>query len=314
MKKYLKYQPAWLQLVMFISFTLIFSLIAGSIVSPIILNAYQLNFNDLSDFSKPNVIPALKALQTILSITLFFIPSLLFAYLSDSRPLHYIGFRKPVPVFFMAIAMIVMVSAFPMVAWLGDLNQHMHLPQNWKRVENWMRKAEADSNIMLRHLLKMNSIKDLLAMLITLALIPAIVEEFFFRGILQRLFVQILKRPWAGIIVTAIIFSAIHGQFLGFFPRAVLGIVLGALFWFSGSLWPGIVAHFINNALQIILVYYNPGFADQEPNFAVGLITGSTLIVAGLLWWMSRISQTSYAEVYDTDDDFPIGPRDTYTE
>jgi membrane protease YdiL (CAAX protease family) len=207
-----------------------------------------------------------------------------------------------------------MLAAFPMVAWLGELNQHMHLPRSWSSLENLIRKAESDSTTMLRHLLEMKSPMDLVAMLFTLAIIPAIVEEFFFRGVLQRLFIQIMKRPGAGIVITAIIFSAVHGQFLGFFPRVVLGIVLGALFWYSGSLWPGILAHFVNNALQIILVYYNPGFAEQDPNFSVGLITGSILIVAGLLWWMRRISQTSYAEMYDTDDDFPIGRRDQYSE
>lgn len=312
MKKYLKHQPAWLQLTMFVSFTMVFALVAGLIIPPLILHGYGLTFKDITNFSQPNVIPALKALQTVLSITLFVVPSLLFAQVSDANPLHYIGFRKPVPLFYLVIAVIVMIAAFPMVAWLGDLNQNMHLPDNLKIVEDKMRKAEAESNVMLRHFLEMKSLKDLLAMLVMLALIPAIVEEFFFRGVLQRLLIQVLKRPWAGIIVTAIIFSAIHGQFLGFFPRAVLGIVLGALFWYSGSLWPGILGHFVNNALQIILVYYNQDFVEKEPNFAVWLITGSTLVVIGLIWWMGRITQTSYTEVYDTDDDFNIGPRDQY--
>lgn len=314
MKNYLKYQPPWVQLISFVSFTMIFAFIVSLLIPPVILNAYGLEFSDLSDYSNPHVVSAIKILQTILSITLFLIPSLLFSQLSDARPLHYIGFRKPMPMYFLIIAVIVMLSAFPMVAWLGDLNQHMHLPKGFKGMENWIRKAENESNMMLRHLLEMNSPKDLLAMLITLAVIPAMVEEFFFRGVLQRLLIQILKRPWAGIILTGMIFSAIHGQFLGFLPRAALGIILGALFWYSGSLWPGILAHFVNNALQIIVVYFNPGTADQDPNFSVGLITVSIFVVAALVWWMRKISQTTYAEVYDTDDDFNIGRRDQYSE
>ncbi|MEJ7767813.1 MAG: CPBP family intramembrane glutamic endopeptidase [Chitinophagaceae bacterium] len=313
MKKYLKHQPAWVQLVLFISFTLITSVVAQAFVIPLILKAYGLNLQDLRNYSEPSVVPALKALQAVLSIIIFLVPPLLFAHISDARPLHYIGFRKPVPIMFLAIATIVMVAAFPMVAWLGEINQHLHLPKSMKSLESSLRKAETDSNVMLKHLLKMNSVKDLLAMLVTLAVIPAIVEEFFFRGVLQRLLIQIMKRPWTGIILTAVIFSAIHGQFLGFFPRAVLGVVLGALFWNSGSLWPGILAHFLNNALQVIMVYINPGLADQEPDFTASIVTGSILVVLGSIWWMSRISQTSYAEVYDTDDDFPIGRRDEYS-
>ena len=158
----------------------------------------------------------------------------------------------------------------------------------------------------------MKSINDLITMLVILAILPAIAEEVFFRGVLQRLFIQITRRPWIGIIITAMIFSALHGQFLGFIPRLVLGIVLGALYWYSGSIYPGMIAHFLNNAVQVILVYYSPQFLDKDPNFAAGLIAGSTIIVIGLTWWMKKISQTTYAEVYDTDDDFHIGPRDQY--
>jgi hypothetical protein len=51
---------------------------------------------------------------------------------------------------------------------------------------------------------------------------------------------------------------------------------------------------------------------EKEPEFSVGLVAGSTLLVVLITWWMKKISQTSYAEVYDTDDDFTIGPRDQY--
>jgi membrane protease YdiL (CAAX protease family) len=126
------------------------------------------------------------------------------------------------------------------------------------------------------------------------------------------LFIQITTRPWLGILITATIFSALHGQFLGFVPRLILGIVLGALYWFSGSIYPGIIAHFLNNAVQVVLIYVSPQFLETEPNFAAGIIAGSTFIVCALTWWMIKVSQTSYTEVYDTEDDFHIGPRDEY--
>ena len=315
MNKYLKYQPAWLQLIIFASLTVVSFLIAGLIVTPVIANFYDLRLADLSpfNFENPNVVAALGAFQSALSITLFLVPSLLFSYLSDPRPLHYIGCRKPVPLFFFVIAIVVMVSALPLVVWLGELNHNVHFSKQWSGLENWIKQAEKDSNVMLRHLLVMKSPKDLFTMLIVLAVVPAFVEEFFFMGVLQRLFIQIFKRPWTGIIVSAIIFSAIHGQFLGFLPRVVLGIILGALFWYSGSLWPGILAHFVHNGLQVVVAYLNPALIEKDPNVTSLMITGSTLLILGLTWWMTRISQTSYAEVYDTDDDFTIGPRDQFT-
>src|SRR3989337_2434307 len=141
MNKYLKYQPAWLQLIIFASFTVVFFLIAAAMVTPIIAKFYDLRLTDLSpfNFENPNGIAALKVFQTVLSVTLFLVPSLLFSYLSDARPLHYIGFRKPVPLFFFVIALVVMVSALPLVAWLGELNQNIHFSKQWSGLENWIK-------------------------------------------------------------------------------------------------------------------------------------------------------------------------------
>ena len=44
-------------------------------------------------------------------------------------------------------------------------------------------------------------------------------------------------------------------QFFGFLPRFFLGIILGYLFYYSGNLWMSIIAHFINNALAVLLMY-----------------------------------------------------------
>lgn len=315
MNKYLKYQHPWIQLILFGTFTVVFFLVALAVIIPIVANAYGLGPKDLTsfDYSKPQTLAALKMLQSVFSLVLFFIPSLLFAYLSAPRPMHYIGFRKPVPEIFFLFAVLIILSAIPMVAWLGTLNRNFHLPKSLAGLEQSIRKTESENDNMVQHLLNMHSPKDLVSMLVIVGVIPAVVEELFFRGVLQRLFIQITRSPWFGIIITSVIFSAIHGQFLGFVPRAVLGMVLGGLFWYSGSLWPGILAHFINNALQVILVYYNPKLADSDPTFAAWVIAASTLAVAALLYRMRKASQTSYAEVYDTDDDFHIGPRDQYT-
>jgi membrane protease YdiL (CAAX protease family) len=57
-----------------------------------------------------------------------------------------------------------------------------------------------------------------------MAAIPALCEEWLFRGVIQKKLVTTLPKPWMGIVLTAIIFSAIHFQFAGFIPRMFLGI------------------------------------------------------------------------------------------
>jgi membrane protease YdiL (CAAX protease family) len=314
MNTYLKYKPGWLQLLIFGSLTFGIYLVVGFIALSVVANYYHISRADFEtlDLANPVMISAVKALQVILSIAIFLVPSLVFAYLSDAKPLAYIGFKHPVPASFYLIGVVLLVASFPMVEWLSEINQNFHLPKSMHEVEKIIRDSEAQSSKMVKTFLNMKSPRDLVMTLFLLAIVPAIAEEAFFRGVLQRLFIFITKRPWVGIIFTSVIFSALHGQFLGFLPRLVLGIFLGVLYWYSGSLWPGIVVHFINNAAQVIMVYYNPQFAEKDANFSVLLVTASTIIVIGIISYMTRISQTRFAEVYDTDDDFHIGPRDQY--
>lgn len=89
--------------------------------------------------------------------------------------------------------------------------------------------------------------------LVIVAFLPALCEEFTFRGILQPLFAKWTNNIHAGIWASAFLFSAIHLQFHGFLPRMILGAGLGYLVVYSGSLWPAIIAHFFNNASAVLL-------------------------------------------------------------
>jgi len=95
----------------------------------------------------------------------------------------------------------------------------------------------------------------LLINIVIMAFLPAIFEEFLFRGTLQPLFTKWFANKHVAIIVTAFIFSAIHFQFYGFIPRFLLGIYLGYLLVWSQSLWLPIIAHFMHNATSLIFDY-----------------------------------------------------------
>jgi membrane protease YdiL (CAAX protease family) len=101
----------------------------------------------------------------------------------------------------------------------------------------------------------MNHLGDLLLNLLVIAIVPAIGEELLFRGYLQQSFSNWLSNPHVAIIVTAVLFSAIHLHFQAFLPRFILGVLLGYLFYWSGSLWLPILAHFANNAQAVIISY-----------------------------------------------------------
>jgi membrane protease YdiL (CAAX protease family) len=146
--------------------------------------------------------------------------------------------------------------------------------------------------------LKVHHPYDPVINVLIMAVVPAFCEEVCFRGALQRIMIQICKRPMAGILVSAFLFSFFHFQFEGFLPRMFLGVLLGAAYWYSGSLWVPIIAHFFFNASQILLAMYDPGIVSKNPTIPLKLVLFSLVIVAGLFYALRKGSKTTYEGVY----------------
>jgi len=99
--------------------------------------------------------------------------------------------------------------------------------------------------------------------ILSVALVPAIFEELAFRGALQPLLIKATGKPWLGIAIASVIFSAIHFQFYGFLPRVFLGALFGWFAYRSGSLLPGMIAHFVNNAGAAITLWYTGSMTED---------------------------------------------------
>jgi membrane protease YdiL (CAAX protease family) len=229
----------------------------------------------------------IKLVQAVDSILLFGIPSYFYSRLTfKERPLYHLGFRPAVRWLFYLLAVLLLATAFPFEGWLGILNRRLPLP-------HWMIQLEKDNDSQVTTLLKVTGPFDVFVNLLVVAVIPAIFEEMCFRGALQKIMIQLCRSPWAGIIVTAILFSAFHMQFQGFFPRMFLGILLGAAYWYSGSLWTCILAHCFFNGIQVVAATYYPKAVDENPSIPFLVVLISLLFVLGLLAGMSGMSRMS---------------------
>lgn len=144
----------------------------------------------------------------------------------------------------------------PVLEWVTLANQKMVLPDFLKSLEKWMRAKEDEAMNTTLLLLKMSTIKDLLINLFMIALLPGIAEELMFRGGVQRTANRMFNNQHVAIWLSAFIFSAIHVQFYGFLPRLLLGAGFGYLYYWSGSLWYSMLAHFLNNGYAVCAAYY----------------------------------------------------------
>ena len=212
-----------------------------------------LNFEDLTN---PHIVLVLKYMQVIQTFGLFIIPSLILSYLFSGNAGSVFNYGINPKYKTILILVLVMIIAIPFMNLLVELNSRMKFPGFLSSVEKWMRNSEDSAARLTDAFLKAGSIKGLLLNVFIIGLMPAIGEELIFRGILQRIFVEWTKSRHWGIIISALIFSAIHLQFYGFIPRFLLGAFFGYLLEWSGTIWLPIIAHFVNNAFSVIVSYF----------------------------------------------------------
>lgn len=219
----------------------------------------------------PKYIPALKIILTAQQIGLFLTPAILLAVTEGKKPNQFYGMKMP-RVNPLLIVILIMVVSIPAMGFINELNQKMHLPNFLKGIEAWMRKMEDEGMVTTMAILKMNNFTDYILNLTVIAIIPAICEELIFRGGLQRTFLRLFKNPHVAIWTSAIIFSSIHFQFFGFFPRLFLGAAFGYIYFWTGSIWHAIIAHFLNNAFAVSMAYYfqkNNMPINQDENMSI---------------------------------------------
>ena len=199
----------------------------------------------------PHFITALWILQIISTTLPLFVAAMLFAQLVVNdvkdyiKPTLKISWLLPVLVVFISLA------SFPLIEYLSNLNQKMTLPP----FLHWMRAFEDSAEKLTNAMLQMKTIWSMVFNVIFIGLLTAIVEEFMFRGCIQTIFKRWTKNTHVAIWITAILFSAFHMEFFGFLPRLMLGATFGYLVAWSGSIWPAVLAHFINNASDVIVTY-----------------------------------------------------------
>ena len=320
MQTYLKTKPAWMQLLLFLGMAfglfMISVMIGMSILSKITgISMFQLQDSKNWDLSNPAMLTFVRGMILLQFLFLFTIPSLLFGYFSDPQPMRYLGLNAPGKSLYWILGILLIIVAYPLVEYIGYINQKISLGETTNK---WMKGMEEEAARQIKFMLEKRTPGELVKNLIFISLFAGIGEELFFRGILQRLFIRMTQNPWMGIVLTAAIFSGIHFQFYGFFPRFLLGILLGAIYWYSGSLWTAILAHFLYDAAVIVFLYFNPHLLNspeatmikgQDVSLLAGALVSLGLTIF-LVKQLQKHSTANYDDIYK--DDFPK-PTDQFT-
>jgi membrane protease YdiL (CAAX protease family) len=185
----------------------------------------------------------------------------------------------------LGVAFIIAMS--PVVEW----NSQFHFPSFLRDFETWAREKEEMATKLTETLTQFKSVGEMLIALLVIAILPGIGEELVFRGLIQRELWRSTKNIHLAIWTSAFLFSAIHLQFFGFFPRMFLGALFGYLYYWSNNLLVPMFAHFFNNGFAVVTMYLNQQNVTDlnvEDNISAPWPYVATAVVAtvGLLYFV----------------------------
>lgn len=207
--------------------------------------------------NNPEALNAVKFLQVFASIGIFIVPAWYFPKAIQQNSTSFLQISSPFAVKDLALGIGVLIISTPLISWLVYANESIAFPASMAQLEQQLKAAEAAAQELTQAFIKTDSISGLVLNMFIVALVPAICEELLFRGTLQQFVALCFRNRYIAVWITAVVFSAFHGQFYGFLPRVALGALLGYMFIYSGSLWVSVIAHFINNALALLANYYH---------------------------------------------------------
>lgn len=238
---------------MLIAFAIAGSILAGILSIPVWTNMTGLPITSMEKaISDPVNSNAVKVIQCISAIFGFFLPTLLTAKMMSRKPFRLLGFTGNSNFTEASLVIGIMLTALFVSGGFAWLNEQIPITESLRKTFD---KMEGDYNKQAEAILSLNSTVDYVVAILVMAFLPALCEETLFRGGLQNFLTRSTRNVWLSVIIVSILFSIAHFSYYGFLSRVFLGVMLGLIYYFSGKIWLSILAHFVNNALAITVVY-----------------------------------------------------------
>lgn len=316
--------PAWYE-----KFSQILILIGVTMISAIVFSLIGLavgslvsgaGFQELTSYQISQIndaqVTGLKVFQFFSAVGLFLIPAFVVPILFREKLMRYLSLNKPPKLMPFMLVLPLLAIIYPFINWLNELNQALTLPESLSWLMEWLKSTEKENQQLIKTFVNMDSTGQYLLNVLVIAITAAVAEEFFFRGLIQRMLYQWYGRVHLAIIITAFLFSAFHMQFFGFLPRFFLGLILGYLLLYTRTIWVPVFAHFVNNFAGITAAFLRQkgivqvnmeSQAAMNYPFATALVS---LVLGGvIMFFLSRINN----DLFGSEGDEVQGWQKIYT-
>lgn len=286
--RYWRSYPWFFQLLQFIILIVVMASFFVVALTPVVLNLMHVSIEALKDVNEKtprHVINAFLVIQFLTSIGIFLLPVLLFAYFTHPRPKQYLGLVKPGKPLHWWLAPVTVISATPLLLAIASLISNIDFGASVKH-------AQEVNDQTFRALLTMSSPGELIVTFLVLAIVPGLSEELFFRGLMMRFAAKRSRTIVFPLVISALLFALMHTNIYGMVSIFFAGLLLGGIYYLTGSLWCSIISHICYNGLQVLLTYFarnNATFKaiDEANTVPVSWIVAGSVLFAGafyLLW------------------------------
>lgn len=255
----------------------------------------------LKALMSPENVSYARVSQVLGTFFIMCVPALLYLWVCHGKNAFWLGFNRYINYKQVLIGFFLIFLANLVAAPLADFSKTVvaHFP----RINEMALKMEKDYQAQVMALSNLKSWGELIMALIIMAFFPALFEELFFRGALQNLFERWWKKPLLAVLVTSLLFSLIHASIFLFLSRAVLGFVLGLMYQRSRNIWVNIIAHFLNNAVVVIQLFWisttkGKVEADKlDPRFPVWVGLFALALTIALFYLFDKMSDKNRTQV-----------------
>lgn len=190
--------------------------------------------------------------------------------------------EKPAIVF--GLSFVLIFVAQPLVWFLGWFNQQLPMPEF--ALDLAQSSAQLTATILTSGL-------ALWFLVLNIGVVPAVCEEIMFRSFLHRLFENALGIG-ASLVVTGVVFGLFHLNLPQVIPLSAIGMLLGFLTVWSGSVYPAILVHFLHNSGTVTAVHFRPELAEMSESAEMPelwLVGSSLILTVYLIYLFKRVVQ-----------------------
>ena len=234
-----------------------------------------------------STVNSLKILTLCSQIGTFLVPSLFIFWRFKNIPLHVNEMDKK-GIFYLIIPFLILLGFSQLLVQFSLYIGYDFFPDT---IVTYLEKEQL-FNTKIQDYFVTKSIINLLVNVGLMAILPAVAEELFFRGILQPLFIKLTKRKWWGILITSVIFSLLHFQIDHLLAILFASVILGLVYENKMNIYLNMLLHFAFNTFSLLSLFLIKNDVIKEDNLEFILNYG--VIPVGLIGLMLSIKKNGW--------------------